>query len=91
MVTRVARTDASRTLGPALTNRLDGTRFQVDWVPTTGSTNADLEVGDWIELESASFDPHIKAFGTSWSGKQLLITELRQTADSTKITAIELY
>lgn len=53
-------------------------------------TNADLEIGDWIEL-SSDVDPHIKAFGASWSGKQFLVVGLRQGMYSTKITAIELY
>lgn len=49
-----------------------------------------LQIGDWIELDT-SVDPHIKCFGESWSGKQFLITGLTQTADSTKIKAIELF
>lgn len=58
---------------------------------TIGVTNADLEVGSWIELDDETVDPHRKAGGTSWSGRQLLVTDLRQNLDSTKITAIELY
>jgi BirA family biotin operon repressor/biotin-[acetyl-CoA-carboxylase] ligase len=44
MVTRMAGTDASRSPGSVPTERLAATRFRVDWVPTTGSTNADLLV-----------------------------------------------
>ena len=58
---------------------------------TVGFSNADLELGDWVELRSAEVDPHIKCFGTSFSGKQFLVIGLEQKADSTKVTAIELY
>jgi BirA family biotin operon repressor/biotin-[acetyl-CoA-carboxylase] ligase len=42
MVTRMAGTDASTSPGTVPLERLHDTRFRVDWVPTTGSTNADL-------------------------------------------------
>jgi len=58
---------------------------------TVGTTNADLEIGDWIELDATSVDPHFKADGESWAGKQLLVYSLSQGMDSTRIKAIELY
>ena len=58
---------------------------------TVGFSNADLELGDWIELRSAEVDPHIKCFGTSFNEKQFLVIGLEQKPDSTKVTAIELY
>jgi BirA family biotin operon repressor/biotin-[acetyl-CoA-carboxylase] ligase len=46
MVTRMAGTDASTSPRRVPDERLAGTRFRVDWVPTTGSTNADLLVAE---------------------------------------------
>ncbi|MCK5017890.1 MAG: hypothetical protein KAS32_12575, partial [Candidatus Peribacteraceae bacterium] len=57
---------------------------------TLGYTNSDLEVGSWIEL-STDVDPHVKLYGSSWSGRQFLVTSLTQLEDSTKIKAIELF
>ncbi len=57
----------------------------------SGFIHADMLEGDWIELEAESFDPHIKLYGESWSGKQFLLTSTRQTEDSTHILAIELW
>lgn len=42
MVTRMAGTDATAGPGPVPTGPLAGTRFRIEWVVTTGSTNADL-------------------------------------------------
>jgi len=58
---------------------------------TVGFANADLEIGDWIELDDDTVDPHRLLFGSSWSGVQFLVTSIRQGIESTKITAIELY
>ena len=57
------------------------------------STMGELQkkIGDWIELDATSVDPHIKIFGASWAGKQFLVTGLVQTSNSTQIEAIELY
>lgn len=57
---------------------------------TDGFTNADLELGDWIELDDTTVDPHVKCYGESWSGKQFLIYNIEKSIDSTRITAIEL-
>ena len=56
---------------------------------TQGFSNSDLEVGDWIELDSTTVDPHIKYYGASWSGKQFLVVDIDQLKDSTRIYAIE--
>jgi len=58
---------------------------------TKGFTNADLEAGDWIELDDTTVDPHVKCFGASWSGKQFLVTDIKQDMYSTTIKAIKLY
>ena len=60
-------------------------------IETFGFSNADLEIGDWIELDSTTCDPQIKPLGVSWSGKQFLVVELLQGANSTQIKAIELH
>ncbi|MFA5376505.1 MAG: hypothetical protein WC455_12235 [Dehalococcoidia bacterium] len=60
-------------------------------VETVGFTYADLEIGDWIEFDATTVDPFIKCYGTSWSGLQFLVTGLRQSNESTMITAIKLY
>jgi len=53
--------------------------------------SADLEIGDWIELDDTSIDPHIKLYGASWSGGQFLVIGLNQSAHKTKIKAIKLF
>lgn len=53
--------------------------------------NADLEIGDWIEIDDSTADVHMKCFNESWSGKQFLIIGLEQAIDMTTITAIELF
>lgn len=58
---------------------------------TVGFSHADVEVGDWIELDDTTVDPHQLCYGESWSGKQFLITSVRQYGGRTDITAVELY
>lgn len=58
---------------------------------TFGFTNADLENGDWIELEAASVDGQTKLFGASWSGKKFIVRSVDQQDFSTKIRAIQLF
>ena len=58
---------------------------------TIGMTNTDLELGDWISLDSFAIDPQFLCFGVSWSGKKFLIIELSQNLDGTRIKALELY
>jgi hypothetical protein len=58
---------------------------------TLGFTNAHLELGDCIKLDSTTVDPHLKAYDESWSGPKLCIIELQQTMTGTKIKAIELF
>ena len=58
-----------------------------------GFLGIELQLGDWIELDDTTVDPHIKCFGTSWSGKQFIINELNLAADGSylKVKAIELF
>jgi len=56
-----------------------------------GFTGADIEIGDWIEFDSTTVDPHITLFGTSFSGIQFLVMEMVMGLQSTYIKAIELY
>lgn len=58
---------------------------------TLGFTNAHLELGDCIKLDSTTVDPHLKAYTESWSGLKLCVIELQQTMTGTKIKAIELF
>ena len=53
-------------------------------------SGARIELGDWIELESASCDGRLLCFGASWSGKQFCVSKLAQGPYGTKVTAIEL-
>lgn len=54
-----------------------------------GFTNADLEIGDWIELDDETWDAQLKQVGgASWSGGQFLITEVTQKQDGTRIKAV---
>jgi len=56
-----------------------------------GYTGSDIEVGDWIELDAATVDPHYKLYGSSFSGIQFLVTNITANDDHTAIKAIELY
>jgi hypothetical protein len=58
---------------------------------TFGVMHADLEVGDWIELDSNSADAQLQFYGGTWSGKKFMITEIRQSFDKTEFTAVRLY
>lgn len=55
---------------------------------TSGFTNADLEIGDWVELDDETWDAQLKLGGVSWSGVQFLITEVTQKQNGTRIKAI---
>lgn len=56
---------------------------------TVKFTNADIEIGDWIELDDETWDAQLKQlYGTSWSGEQFLVTEVTQKQDGTRIKAI---
>lgn len=56
---------------------------------TPGIMYSDIEVGDWIEVDSTSVDPQIKGRGASWSGTKHIVIEITQTLDRTRITAME--
>ena len=56
-----------------------------------GWKHLDLDCGDWIELDATSVDPHILCLGTSWSGRQFVITQITYKNDSIELTAVELY
>lgn len=61
---------------------------------TAGYTNADLELGDVIELDAESTDPHQKLFGNSWANRRFMVTGINQTfhpAPETQLRAVELY
>lgn len=53
--------------------------------------NAELEIGDYIELDATTFDAQQKCYGITWSGKQFLIIETRQNWQTTYIKAVQLY
>lgn len=53
-----------------------------------GFTNADIEIGDWIELDDETWDAQLQLNGASWSGEQFLVTEVTQKQDGTRIKAI---
>jgi len=55
---------------------------------TAGFINADVEIGDWIELDDETWNAQLKSYGASWSGKQFLVTEITQKQDGTRIKAI---
>lgn len=55
-----------------------------------GIANIDLSVGDWIQLDPTSIDPHLLCYGASWSGKKFLIYRARYTDKQTTIEAIQL-
>jgi len=74
--------------GPPKTKGLWSNQHEVVEFSTFGFSNADLEVGDWIELDDTTVDPHILCYGSSWSGKQFLITSVVQYADKTTIRAM---
>jgi hypothetical protein len=83
-----------------LVKKLDGTDSNDDglWAnehltiefETMGFAYAHLEPGDWIELDSTSFNAQVKAFGSSWANEQFLIVDVQQSL-TTKIKAIKLF
>lgn len=58
---------------------------------TLGHINADLIEGDWIELDAASVDYHIKCYDASWSGKQFLVVNVKQGQKHTTFKAVNLW
>lgn len=76
-------------VNPAYTN-LFSAPHDIVRLRTAGFVNADLEPGDWIDLDSVSFDPQVKCFGESWSGKKFCISSVRQEIDGTEIEAWDL-
>lgn len=85
-------------VGEVLKNYVSGTQTgiwnrnheQIEFA-TYAMTNVDIEVGDWIELDAATVDPHMDCYGDSWDGKQFLVVSTEQTIDGTRIKAIALY
>ena len=57
---------------------------------TGGFCCADLEIGDWIELDT-SCDPHFLLYGATWSSKKFLVYSLQQHTNKTTIKAMKLY
>jgi hypothetical protein len=57
---------------------------------TIGATHAQVDQGDYIELDSTSCDPHLLCDGASWSGKQFLIVMSRQTPQGTQLIGVDL-
>lgn len=55
---------------------------------TPGFMYQHLEIGDWIELDDTTVDPHILLFGSSWSGVKFLISDLQNLMNGTRIKAI---
>ena len=83
------------TVSGHLVNSTDGIwskeHIQIEF-ETLGVIHADLVEGDWIELESTSFDEQVKApGGVTWSGIQFLITNVAQGKHGTAFIAIELW
>ena len=58
---------------------------------TKGNCCSDLEVGDWVEFDTASCDPHILPFGINWSTGQYLITSVPHKRLSSEFTAVKLF
>ena len=59
---------------------------------TVGFTWAHVEEGDWVHLDSTTFDAQLKApGGASWSGKDLLVVDVDQGEDGTKFMMVELW
>lgn len=51
---------------------------------------AHLEVGDWIELDDETVDPHILCHGQSWGNQQFIIDEVNITSRGVTISAQQL-
>jgi hypothetical protein len=56
-----------------------------------GWKHIDLDCGDTIELDAASFDPHMLCQGVSWSGLQFMVTNITYKQDRIIISAVALY
>jgi len=51
----------------------------------------DLEPGDWIELDSNSWDARFLFYGETWAGLKFLVNRVTHEMGGTKIEAIQLY
>lgn len=59
-------------------------------VTCPGIRNCDLEIGDWIQLDSTTINPHMLCFGSSWAGKKFLISRIRHTPSETTFEAVNI-
>lgn len=83
------------TVGGLYVNSTDGiwskAHVTIDF-ETVGFVWAHIEEGDWIEVDSTTWDPQLKLpGGESWSGEQFLVTDVAQSFNGTKISAIRLW
>jgi len=58
---------------------------------TVGHIHADVEVGDWVELESTELDFHLLMRASSWSGKKLLVVSREIKRTHMQFKALALY
>lgn len=89
LVTEVARNLVAEHYVKASTGLWSNPHDEIS-LETPGVMYGDLEVGDWIEIDGTTVDPHIKPHGNSWSGRLHMITETVQLLDRTRITAVKL-
>lgn len=58
---------------------------------TKGLSKVHLEIGDWMQFDAESLDPHMKFVGgTSWSGEEFLIIKKSINDNSTDFVGIQL-
>ncbi len=65
------------------------TKLLVSW-DTVGWKWAHLEIGDFVELDAASVDPHLKPFGSSWSNVKILIQGIERGPESVSFNGVQL-
>lgn len=84
---------SASTIANWLINATDGllsTSHETINFKTFGVTQADLEPGDWIDLEDGPLDGRLLLQGATWSGTKFVIIDTKQSKKETAIKAVRL-
>ena len=80
-----------------LERHLINASFQAMWATPKSTVTlkvdegyANLEAGDWLELDSVTVDPNLLCHGDSWLDKQFIIDSVSVSSTGVTLTAIEL-
>lgn len=72
-------------------NIIHGVARSILNVQTLGCCDADLDIGDWIELDETTIDPHLLyTGGATWNDKQFLIFGYKKTLAGTTLKGMRI-